>query len=89
MKGTYNIWITKHAIEQFRDRILINPIMNRDRVMQLIRGILSESKYVSDNENGILFRNDNLRIEFIVKGRKIITIYQLEKKNGKHSKINR
>lgn len=91
MRGTENIGITKHAIEQFRNRILYNPLSNKERITTMIRNIFCESRYVSDNSSGILFRHDSLRIEFIVKDKKIITLYQLKraKRNGRNRKNNR
>jgi hypothetical protein len=75
----YNIKITNHAIQQYQNRIATQE-MPLEVIKQLINRIFRESKYVSDNQNGILFRHEGVMIEFIVKEKKIITLYPITKK---------
>jgi hypothetical protein len=71
------VYVTKHAIKQYRERI--NGANLEDRqISRLIASILKSCEYVSDDSRGILFRNRDLRIEMIVKNRRVITIYPLE-----------
>lgn len=48
-----------------------------------IKNLFAEAYYVSDNDNGILFRNDDLMIEFIVKNGCIVTLFPVGKKGVK------
>lgn len=91
MKGSDKINITKHAINQYRERIVNNNNINTEHIKQVIKQIFQEAKYVSDNKNGILFRNEDLMIEFIVKDKKIITLYQINKRgsNGTNDQNSR
>jgi len=73
------IYVTKHAQRQYKRRIAQNEIDNKITI-KLIRDIIKESKYVSDNKQGILLRNEDLMIESIIKDRKVITIYPIKKK---------
>jgi len=73
------IYVTKHAQRQYKRRIAQNEIDNKITI-KLIRDIIKESKYISDNKQGILLRNEDLMIESIIKDRKVITIYPIKKK---------
>lgn len=73
------IYVTKHAQEQYKKRIALNEVDNK-LAIRLIREIIKNSKYISDNEQGILLRNEDLMIEAIIKERKVITIYPIKKK---------
>lgn len=78
---TKTIIVTKHALEQYRRRILQNPSVTDDEVSNKLVKIFKKAQYISDNENGILFRNRHKNIEFIVKQKKIITLYPINFKN--------
>lgn len=82
--------VTKHAISQYRSRL--TDINDEKTIINIIELILSQSKYVSDNSNGVLLRNEEFMMELIVKDRKVITIYPISKKgrkNGINNKNNR
>lgn len=87
------IKVTKHAIDQFRGRILLNDTAEIKLVERQIKNLFERSKYIRDNQKGILFRNEELMIEFIVKDRKIVTLFPIYKRkeagHGAISKINR
>lgn len=82
------IKITKHALEQYRSRIL-NTTLNDKSVINLIKDLFYKSRYISDNENGILFRNEDIMIEFIIKQNKIITLYPIQRRENVSNKIHR
>lgn len=91
MRSSDKIYITKHAINQYRERINNNDNLCPGYIEQAIKQIFREAYYVNDNQNGILFRNEDLMIEFIVKDKKIITLYQIKRRNnnGTNGKNNR
>lgn len=70
------VYVTNHAIKQYRERIN-GANLNDAEVKKLIVMILKACEYVSDDNNGILFRNRDMRIEMIVKRRKVITLYPI------------
>lgn len=74
--------VSEHAIKQYKNRIIMNDLEKR-QVIDQIKLLFTDARYVNDNENGILFRNDNLMIEFIVKNGCIITLFPIGKKGGK------
>lgn len=76
--------VTKHAIKKFKERLNENQNLDNNIVKDIIENIFLEANYVSDNSRGILFRNNKLKIELIVKDRKIITIYTIKdgRENG-------
>lgn len=72
--------VSEHAIKQYQNRILRNDLLEKQQVIKQIKNLFEQALYVSDNENGILFRNKDLMIEFIVKNNCIITLFPIEKK---------
>jgi hypothetical protein len=74
------IYITKHALEQYKKRISNTDNLDKQVYLKVINQILSDARYISDNANGILLRNEDLSIEMIVKRRKLITIYPIKKR---------
>lgn len=70
--------ITKHAIEQYKKRIANNPYLSRTSATKTIKALFDESKYVSDNSKGILFRNGSVNIEFIIKRGKMVTLFPIK-----------
>ncbi|GAB4287169.1 MAG: hypothetical protein Kow0098_03300 [Ignavibacteriaceae bacterium] len=82
-----DVKVSAHAVRRYVERI--NPalqthdesaIRKRD-AERIIRSIFGEAKYVSDNDRGaILFRNYDLKLDLIVKGRTIITLFNTKKK---------
>lgn len=72
--------ITRHAVKQYKERILLNPYLDDEKVKLNILEIFQRSRYISDNGKGILFRNEDLLIEFIVKNCKIITLFPIQKR---------
>jgi hypothetical protein len=81
-----SIYVTKHALQQYRYRILFNDNLPDELVIENIKNIFVSSRYISDNEKGILFRNKDLNIEFIVKKGRIVTLFPImnKKKGGKN-----
>lgn len=75
--------VSEHAIRQFQNRIALNELLERKQIIDHIKFLFAKAHYVSDNGNGILFRNDELMIEFIVKNGCIITLFPISKKGGK------
>lgn len=75
-----SVRISEHAIKQFLSRILLNDMPDRKRLIEQIKILFSQARYISDNENGILFRNEDLDIEFIVKNKCIVTLFPVGKK---------
>jgi len=75
--------VSEHAIKQFRNRIIMNELSEKRQVIDQIKNLFAEAHYVSDNDNGILFRNDDLMIEFIVKNGCIVTLFPVGKKGVK------
>lgn len=73
-----NILVTKHAIEQLKKRIIKDVNLNDSLANQKVIKLFKRAKYVGDNQNGILFRNSNKRVEFIVKQGKIITLFPIK-----------
>lgn len=78
MTNSNKIIVTKHALEQYKRRIMQNPSLTNDEVNRKLIKIFKKAQYVSDNDNGILFRNKDKKIEFIVKQKKIITLFPLK-----------
>lgn len=76
------IQVTKHAINQFKDRILLNPSAKNDLITAQIKSLFNQSRYISDNAKGILFRNELLNIEFVVKRGRIVTLFPISKIEG-------
>lgn len=74
------IKVSEHAIKQYKNRIIMNELPEKKQVIDQIKKIFFKAHYVSDNENGILFRNDDLMIEFIIKNSCIITLFSIGKK---------
>lgn len=77
------IRISQHAIKQFKSRIIMNDHFENSKVIEQIKSLFTQSRYVSDNGNGILFRNEDLMIEFIVKNGCIVTLFPVGKRGGK------
>lgn len=77
------IIVTKHAVEQFKARIILNSEMKAENIIKNIKLLFQQSEYISDNEKGILFRNKDLMIEFIVKNGCIVTLFPVGKKGVK------
>ncbi|AFH47814.1 Hypothetical protein IALB_0100 [Ignavibacterium album JCM 16511] len=59
---------------------MLNDMLGRREIIEHIKLLFSQSRYISDNENGILFRNEDLDIEFIVKNKCIVTLFPVRKK---------
>lgn len=80
------IKITKHALTQYKSRILNNQEADDTSALQQIEQLFDEAKYVSDNSKGILFRNYTYMIEFIVKSGRIVTLFPIIRKERKHER---
>lgn len=74
------IEVTKHAVRKYKSRIANNEGISNKLAKKIILEILKDARYVSDNSNGVLLRNNDLRIEMILKNRRVITIYPIELK---------
>lgn len=75
--------VSEHAIKQFKNRIIMNEHFENSKVIEQVKSLFSQARYVSDNGNGILFRNEDLMIEFIVKNGCIVTLFPVGKKGVK------
>lgn len=79
-----DIIITRHAAIKFVRDILKRQDLTEDEQFEVGKNILSEiwkdSVYVNDNENGIVFYNSNYRLNLLIKGRKMITIFYPKKR---------
>lgn len=81
-KAKVRVRVSEHAIKQFKNRIVLNDLFEREQIIGQIKNLFSEAHYVSDNNNGILFRHNDLMIEFIVKNGCIITLFPITKKGA-------
>jgi len=72
--------VSEHAIKQYKNRIIMNEGPERKQIIDQIKLLFTSAHYVSDNENGILFRNEDLMVEFIVKNGCVITLFPIRKK---------
>lgn len=96
MNNNTKIKVSTHAINRYVERInpnvsSITDVKKQHRVVKsIIRTIFSSSAYRCDNDKGIVFRNDELMLEFIVKNGVIKTLYPLIKrrKNNDRNKLN-
>jgi len=87
--------VSKHAIDQYACRFKPRISANITEEMKsiLISGMLRlafvNSVYIKDNEDGILFRNYELKADMIVKNNRIVTIFPLKLplKKGNKNKI--
>lgn len=75
--------VSEHAIKQFKNRIVLNDLLGRKQIIDQIKNLFSNARYISDNDNGILFRNEELMVEFIVRKGCIVTLFQVRKKGVK------
>ncbi|MEG8946630.1 hypothetical protein [Rosettibacter firmus] len=80
------IRISNHAIKAYKNRILLNEAIDEKQIINQIKEIFKQARYISDNKNGILFRDDNLMIEYIVKNKCIVTIYPIRRNSGNNGK---
>ena len=71
------IQVTLYAIEQFKKRILQNNAVDDEYAKVRIMRYFQHAGYVGDSSSGILFRNRDKNIEFIVKERKIVTLFPI------------
>jgi len=77
-----DVIITRHAcdryLEIFGDSYDVFDADERYMlVREKLRKMFADAVYVSDDENGVLFRNGDLF--FVVKRRKIITVFKKQK----------
>jgi hypothetical protein len=86
MMNNTNIDITGHAIQRFWERFgqLYRPgNFNEDEksrfAISKIKKIFEHARYISDDDKGILFRNRDYKADIVVKGRKIVTIMNLDR----------
>lgn len=80
LREKIRVRVSEHAIKQYKNRIIMNESPERKQIIDQIKFLFAEARYVSDNENGILFRNEDLMVEFIVKNGCIITLFPIGKK---------
>jgi len=88
-----NIFITDHAVERYIELYATHLFGVKDCKQQrklaeeAIKSVFSESNYIADHEQSILFRHRDLKIDMLVKFRKIITLFPSRVKyNGKRHK---
>lgn len=80
MKYNRDIYITEHACEKFLDRFnLVKGGGNKEDAMKaaetFLKEIFSKASYVSDDTDGILFRNKEFDCDMIVQHRRLITCF--------------
>ncbi|HOV99263.1 MAG TPA: hypothetical protein PK595_06805 [Bacteroidota bacterium] len=75
--------VSQKAIQKYRTEIIPNTKLSNDQIEDSVRSIFDGSHYISDNERGILFRNEPLKLEIIVKNKIIVTIYPLKDREAK------
>ena len=88
-----NIFITDHAVERYIERYATHLFdvkeykEQRKLAEQAIKSVFNESCYIADHEKSILFRHRDLKIDLLVKSKKIITLFPSRVKcNGKRHK---
>lgn len=85
MTNNPKINISRHAVERFYERVgeqLLKTLSKKGRfryAIKTIREMWSGAVYVSDSERGILFREINYKVDFVVKDKTILTIIPLKK----------
>jgi len=85
MENNSKIRISRHAIERFYERFgeqLLQTLPEEGRLEyaeEFIRQMWSRAVYISDDENGIMFRDYYFKCNIIVQNRTIITIVELKK----------
>jgi len=81
------IELTKHILQRYIERFnpnleSVENIKDRfSRARQAIISILETAHYVSDDHRGVLLHSPLHRCNLIVRKRKLITLYQPEKKH--------
>lgn len=93
MNNDTNIIITDHAIERYIERYATNLFAvenwkeQRRLAEQAIKSVFCACSYIADNDESILFRHREFKIDVLVKNRKIITVYPSRvKRYGKRHK---
>ncbi|MEW5800129.1 MAG: hypothetical protein AB1728_14110 [Bacteroidota bacterium] len=90
MKHNRIILISEHAIDRFIERFHFagkeSPRTSEVRIAaeRAVQQVWSEASYISDDEEGILFRNREFQCDFIVKNKQITTLFPT-KINGAHA----
>lgn len=81
MKFNRSVVISEHAIDRFIEKFEFagkhSSVHSHVRIAaeRAIAEMWHEASYISDDENGIKFRNRDFQIDFIVVGRKICTLF--------------
>lgn len=85
MNGSIRIRLTDTAVRRFIERFLPHVDFDllskeqRENVEQTLLAVFAGARYVSDNENGILFRCEDVAAQFIVKDRCIVTVLECKR----------
>lgn len=85
MKYNRDVLITVHACERFLERFsLVHKNGNREEGLKAAEIFLKEiwagASYVSDDDEGIKFRNTQYDCDLIVQNQKIITVFHSNNK---------
>lgn len=81
-----NVVLTEHVllryIERFNQNLnSIEDVKDRlNRAKQAVIAIMKSAHYVSDDHRGVLLHSPAHRCNIIVRGKKLITLYQPDKK---------
>lgn len=82
-----NVEITEHVCHRFIERINPNLLAITDykarlnAAEQAIKAVLEDSKYISDDERGVLLHSAIFNCDIILHNRRLITIYPCKSKN--------
>lgn len=82
-----NVEITEHVCQRFIERInpnllaIIDYKVRLNAAEQAIKAVLEDSKYISDDERGVLLRSATFNCDIILHNRRLITIYPCRKKS--------
>lgn len=92
MKYNRDVLVTEHACERFLERFdLVHKNGNREEGLKAAEIFLKEiwagASYVTDDEEGIKFRNTQYDCDLIVQNQRIITVFHLN--NKRENKRNR
>lgn len=79
------VTVSERAKNGYR-KLNMSRNLTETQINDAICSIFDGSRYVSDNDRGILFRNDMLNVELIVKNREIVALYQMRRKSNGHNR---
>ena len=89
MKYNFQVFITEHACVRFIERFtVVPPDKDHEEQMRIaqdfIRDIWATARYVSDDPEGILFRNNAYKADMIIFNRRMKTIFVTNSLHKQH-----